>query len=59
MLKEVKNPNYIPTLCASTTVPRAFVEVSGVSTQPKLMLANAMIVDWQIDLKKVKIEKKR
>ena len=54
MLEEVPNPNYVPGN-GTETVPRALVSVSGHVSQPKLMLANAMVVDWQVDLKKVMV----
>ncbi len=57
MLQLVANPHRnIPR--APKEVPRAFVVCSGHPvTQEKILLANKMIVDWQIDLKKVKITK--
>ena len=54
MLEEVPNPNYVPGN-GTETVPRAFVSVSGHVSQPKLMLANAMVIDWQVNLKKVMV----
>ena len=51
MLKNVKNPQFVVGN-GSSVVPFAFVAVSGFPSRKKLMLANAMLIDWQINLRK-------
>ena len=57
MLEPVENPNYAPGNSSSKTVPRAFVAVAGNVTRAKLMLCNAMTVDHQVNLKRVRKKK--
>ena len=54
MLEQVENPNYAPGNSSSKTVPRAFVAVAGNMTRAKLMLCNAMTVDHQVNLQRIK-----
>ena len=54
LLVEVKNPNYTPGNSFSKTVPRAFVAVAGERSRAKLMLCNALVVDHQVNLKKIR-----
>ena len=51
MLRSVKNPQFVVGN-GSSVVPFAFVAVSGSPSKKKLMLANAMLIDWQINLRK-------
>jgi hypothetical protein len=54
MLEEVPNPFYTGlTNDQAKMVPRAFTAVAGEKTPIKLQLANAMLVDWQLNDKKV------
>ena len=43
----------------TATIPLAFLAVAGPKTQEKKELANAMLVDWQIDLKMQKKPKEK
>jgi len=51
MLKTVKNPQFVVGN-GSPEVPFAFPSVAGIPTRKKLHLANAMICDWQLNLRK-------
>jgi len=51
MLKSVKNPQFVVGN-GSPEVPFAFPSVAGIPTRKKLHLANAMICDWQLNLRK-------
>jgi len=52
MLALVPNPNRL----GEREVPFCFVAVSGQVSPNKIYLANAMVVDWQLRLKKVKVK---
>ena len=54
MLEQVENPNYAPGNSSSKTIPRAFVAVARNMTRAKLMLCNAMTVDHQVNLKRIR-----
>ena len=64
LLEEVDNPNYRAGRCSRyrlEKIPLAVVAVAGDKSIEKRDLVNAMLVDWQIDLKmahKPKAEKK-
>ena len=56
LLEEVENPNYRDTRASRfrmQKVPVAIVAVAGDKNHEKRDLVNAMLVDWQIDLKMV------
>ena len=60
LLVEVANPNKTSSRVGSERsemVPKAFVVLAGVKTQKKVELANAMLCDWQLDLKMKKLPK--
>ena len=52
MLEMVENPNKR----SATEVHRVFVVCSGPPTRNKVMVANAMVVDWQLSLKKKSVK---
>jgi len=52
MLETVENPNRLGGL---SEVPFCFVVCSGAITQVKILLMNAMLVDWQLNLKKKRV----
>ena len=53
LLVEVENSNYRKTRKSNKkeTVPLLIVACAGVYDQAKLELTNALLIDWQIDLK--------
>ena len=54
LLVEVPNPNKTSSRVGSERsemVPKAFVVLAGAKSQKKIELANAMLCDWQLDLK--------
>ena len=55
-LKEVDNPNFIPSTSSSEKVPKLFLLLAGAKTRVKKQLCNAAIVDWQLDMKKEKVK---
>ena len=60
LLVEVPNPHKTNSRVGSErtdTVPKAFVVLSGAKMQKKVELANAMLCDWQVDLKMKKVPK--
>ena len=59
-LKMVENPFFCPTQAGSLRpkeVPHAYVLVAGDKSQHKREMINAMVVDWQVDLRKTKLKK--
>ena len=59
MLVEVPNPFFTGlNTDQAEMVPLAFTEVAGTKTPLKLQLANAMLVDWQLNDKKSTSESK-
>ena len=59
LLVEVENSNYRKTRKSNKkeTVPLLIVACAGVYDQAKLELTNALLIDWQIDLKMEKTPK--
>ena len=58
LLVEVANPQYTGLdNHHSKTIPKAFEIVSGALDPMKVKLANCMLVDWQINLKKKRVKK--
>ena len=61
LLVEIPNPNKTYSRAGmgrKELVPKAFVIVSGQKTREKIELCNAMLCDWQVELKIVKKPKK-
>jgi len=52
MLEMIENPNK----GGATEVHRVFVVCAGYPTRNKVMVANAMVVDWQLSLMKKKVK---
>ena len=60
LLVEVPNPNKTNSRVGSEhseMVPKVFVVLAGGKSQKKIELVNAMLCDWQVDLKKKKTPK--
>ena len=55
MLEMEKNSNKVR-VRSSDEVPTAFSTCAGTPNQVKILLANAMIVDWQLNLRKKKFD---
>ena len=51
MLQNVRNPQFVVGN-GSPEVPFAFPSVAGIPSRKKLLLADAMLCDWQLNLKK-------